>query len=297
MKKIEKIQDALLYILCPVLALSICANIYLVVNNRSNRAVVSIDGQTVMTQKELNAYLNENYKTMVVNEKVGQYLLILEGHNRNIADPTDDQLQALTEDFAAFMGYANNVAAHREKLTESYFVHEIFMDDGIDDKTIQTFLEEYYGDRDTKLYELSIYETHDHNLAVEIQELLEAGTPLQDVEAQMGIEFITTYAASMENVLSGGLDVVGAGITNTHNMSDMENMDSKSGETGGDEYSVGDVFHVMDSDGMEIVQIGDILGAEKNRDVFENLYFSQRFTFIRNTIVNELKGKHVISYY
>lgn len=63
------------------------------------------------------------------------------------------------------------------------------------------------------------------------------------------------------------------------------------------DYSIGNVYHIMDGEVMEIIQIGNILNMNDSRDVFENLYFSQKYTLIRNTIVNELKGEHVISYH
>lgn len=293
----KKIGTILQYIIYPLLAISLLFNIYFLMNNSNDKSILNIDGKKVMTEKELFDYMSEQYKTMVVNEKVGQTLLQIEGKNRRIVEPTDEQLKGLTEDFASFKGYADDIDKYRDKLTEAYYIHEIFMGDGVDDSTLEKFLEEYYGNSDTKLYELYVYETHDHNAAVQVQEMLESGKTINDVESKMGIEFIVTYTASMENVLSGGEDVVGENMANMqHNMNDMSSMADEEPLMEND-YSIGNVYHIMDGEGMEIIQIGNILNMNDSRDVFENLYFSQKYTLIRNTIVNELKGEHVISYH
>lgn len=291
----KRFKKTILYIMCPLLALSICLNIYFVVHMNSNNIVVEIDGKSVLTETALISYLKEKYETMVINEAVGNYLLQLEAHARGITDPNDEQLQELTEDYASFSGY-KNIEDYRDELTSAYFVKEIFVDGGVDDNTLRSFLDEYYGDENASIYQLKLYETHDHSLATRVQELLEAGKSINEVETQMKIEFLTTYTASIENILSAGEDVQGAAISDMHTATIVDTESNAPNESNSVIYHVGDVFHVMDETGMEIIQISDILNLENDREIFVNLYFSKKYTFIRNNIVNNLKGKYVITY-
>ncbi|GEM_PF-5056647 len=62
-------------------------------------------------------------------------------------------------------------------------------------------------------------------------------------------------------------------------------------------YSIGDIYHVMASDGMQVILISDILSLSSDSEHFENLYFAQNYTVVKNNIINDLKSKYVVSYY
>ena len=291
----KKDKNAIQYIIYPILALSLCFNLLMGVKMNSNSVVVEIDGTPVLTEQALISYLKDKYETMVVNETVGNYLLYLEARARGIDAPSDEQLKGLTEDFTSFSGY-KDVATYRDELTSAYYVKEIFLNDGIEDNALRSFLDEYYGDENANIYQLKLYETHDHSFATKVQELLKAGEAISDIETQLKIEFMTTYTVSIDNILNAGVDIQGSEFPHMHdttidrNESEIVNKDELA------TYHVGDVFHVMDETGMEIIQISEILDLENNRDIFQNLYFSNKYTFIRNNIVNNLKGKYVITY-
>jgi len=297
----DQFKKIISYIIYPILALSLCLNFYLLYTNVADKAVVKVEGQTILTESELSDYLSDSYKLTVVNQRVTDYLLTLEAGNRSISEPTNEQLQEMTLNFPTFTSYSTDIEKHRDTLTEAYYVYEIFKLNGVDTSTLHTFLEEWYGNSDTKLYEVFSYETHDHSHAVEIENLLRDGNSISEVEEQLGIEFFTSYTASMDNLISGGEDVDGATISHDMSSHDIDEDDTAIHDMDTAEqvttYATGDVFHIMDSEDMQIIQIGDILSMDNSLEHFENLYFAQKYTAIKTAIVNDCKSRYVVSYY
>lgn len=83
---------------------------------------------------------------------------------------------------------------------------------------------------------------------------------------------------------------------NTSGATDHDN-GNNDGTKGTATYAKGNVYHVMNSGSMQVILINDILSLDKNLEHFENLYFAQNYTQIKNSIVNSLKAKYVVSYY
>lgn len=263
-----------------------------------DKSVVAVDGKAILTESELLDYYTDNYKTVVVNQYVTRYLLKTEASANNINEPTTEELEQLTLNFPSFAGYSADIEKNRDVLEEAYYIYELYKLSEIDNNTLENFLEERYGDKNTKMYEIYIFEADDHSLATEVETRLEEGESITNIEEQLSVQFFTSYTTSIESIVSD--EYTSPTEVSEHDMNNMDMNDGVSTETENistDTYSVGDVFHIMDDSGMEIIQIGKIMTLNSDREHFINLYFAQKYTSIKTSIINDLKGKYIVSYY
>ncbi|ABR49996.1 hypothetical protein Amet_3899 [Alkaliphilus metalliredigens QYMF] len=283
----KKILDKIVY---AILALSLFTNAFLIYNVVKDEPVFKVENETVLTKNQLNSILNDNYKVAIINQKVGDYLIQLESENRNIQAPTDEDLHELSELFPAFEGYTINSEIGRQKLIEVYNVYQIYKQDDINVSQIQSFLMNHYGDPDIRLYEIYVYETTDHHHAVDVETMLKEGKEIHEVEDQFNIEFFISYTTSMDSIINH----MHTNLDSDHDYSEITDMHTTNNIN---TYSVGDVYHVMDSGDMHVILINDILSLDNNLEHFKNLYFAQNYISVKNSIVNNLKSEYVVSYY
>lgn len=255
-----------------ILVISVIINLYFLFKSLPlNSSIVSIEDKTILTENELINELNKNYKVMIVNEKVNEYLLKLEATNQNINVPTNDELLEFANKFNFLQKYTNDLEKYRDKLISEYYSYKIYCNNGVENLELQNFIESYYGDKNANIFELNVFETVNHNEAVEVENKLKNNVPINLIEDELNIEFYNSYDVNMSSIKT-----------------DLENEKEN--------FQIGNVYHIMDENGMKIIQIKEILNLEENKDYFIDLYFSKKSVSIKNEITNNLKGKYKISY-
>lgn len=280
----KKWKKNILYI---VMVVSLAANMYFVLNIFIDQAIIKIEKKTVLTKKELQNIMNKNYKVSLVNQKVGEYLIQLEGQLRKIVAPSDETLREFAELYPPFKGYSTNINKYHAILSEAFYVSKIYMEDDTDILQIKEFLEKRYGDNNAKMYEILVFETNDHDQAMEVENRLKDGIVIEEIEKQQGSKFFKSYTISMDDIVNNESDHNEI----DHNEANVERIALK------EEHKVGDVYHLMDSHSMQVIVINDILSIDNNLEFYKDLYFSQNYTSIKNNMINKLKSKYVVSYY
>lgn len=256
------------------LTISIIINLYFLFKSlSSNNSIVNIEGKTILTESELINELTENYKLMLVTEKVNEYLLNLEAINQNIDFPTDDELLEFANKFEFLQKYTTDLEKYKDKLIIEYYNYKIYCNNDIEDLELQNFLENYYNDKNANIFELNIFETINHNEAVEVENKLKNNIPISSIEDELYIEFYNSYDINMSFIKD-----------------ELKNTNTE------EKFQIGNVYHIMDENGMKIIQINDILNLKEDKNYFKDLYFSKKSSSIKNEIVNNLKGKYKISY-
>ena len=237
-----------------VVALSIIAFFILIVNKKNDLALVN--DKVVLTSDDFYKEAMDKYLTNIVHDKVNEY--IIETESKNI-DYNDSEVKSINKKY--------NSIEDKDLIFTHYFYKKNY--DKID---IQGFFKDKYGLNNAEVYEVLSYESNDHDELENIRKYLNENG-LEDTIEKYGIKFESSYLFD--------LSIFDETYEHTSDNDLSKSFLKKS-------------YHVMDNDGMKLVYVNKIINYKENPEIFNDLYFLNNYSTIKNDAINELKSKYAV---
>jgi hypothetical protein len=161
-----------------------------------------------------------------------------------------------------------------ESNKQPFYVYHLFNLEN-NDTTIKKYFKNKYQLEIPKLYQVLVYQTINHNLAMKLQHELESGKNATVIEKEFKINFEKSYSVH--------LDFLQPSSTN-------DNLNTKDI----DDSNIGKVVHLLNDNGMTIIYISKIIDYKQNPKLFKDLYFANNYQTIKSNLINKLSSKHEI---
>lgn len=220
-----------------------------------NDDLLLINGKKVLSQKQFFEQAEEKYLDNIINENINSYIIEKELEK---VEYNDSELEMLHERF-------DDTISDDAWL----FTYNVFQQN-FDENEMQEFFNNKYGLKNTEIYEIFSLESENHDDLEKIREHLENNS-LQAT--------IDEYDLDFQKIYMFDLSAIDETFTLTNAL-------SKSFLT--------KTYHVMNEDKMELLYVNKIVRYEDNKEVFEDMYFTNNYSTLKNNALNTQREEYTI---